>query len=1123
MIKKPDFAHTYVPPSGPTDPLIAIVGEQPGKSEIFHRPLPQPFVGPTGRELDKDLMAVDIPRSSCYLTNVIKDLDAPLKAYIDLSKKVPFVSEKARAYIDLLKEELNECSANVIVVTGNIPLYALCDRTGITKWRGSVLESTLLPGRKIVPTIHPATIIPPKNVYLNKHLLILDLKRAKEQAAFPEFRSKERTIKIQPSFGDVMNWLDNAYQLGMNGRIIDYDIEIYNEEVSCISVALSDVEVMSIPFVDSQGDYFTLDQEAEIWRRIALLLEERRIWKRGQNIGFDAHFLLRRLGIKSRSLHDTMVVQKTLFPDYPMGLDFICTMYTDLPYYKNEGKKWFKVGGAWRTLWNYNALDSIVCADAHPKQVEDLKRQGNLETYERQRKIIEPLVYMMERGIRVDVEEMKLKGEEYGRLIEERTAELQRLCGFDINPNSPKQLANYFYGQRGLQTYRKRGGGVTTDDNALKRLARKGVVEASLVREIREYTKAKGNYLNLDKVDKDARIRCSYNPAGTRFSRISSSENIFGTGCLMPNAEVLTPIGWIELSNLVEGLEVAQWNPDGRISWCTPVIHKFAHDGFMIKADSSIHKNMYTPNHRLPTISKRGNLTVLPAEAAAQKSNWFLPLSGRYTSGHLKTPFIRLFAMIQADGSYEGNGIRISFKKSRKIERFLMLMDEYELDYNEQKAQEGYRRFYIPVSLSKEIMLLMPNKELGPWILWLDQEDMSELLDELPYWDGLRRGRSFEYFTSLKVNAEWAATLAHLCGHSATINFVDNRQSGSYGEFTAKGLYIVNVKPRSKAYQASDMYSHEKYKGDVYCVTTDTSYFVARYNDRICITGNSNLQNWPHELLEFLLPDEGYVIYTIDLSQAENRIVAYVGNVTQLIEAFETGRDVHSLTAALILGKPVDEISSEDGSSSLGSGHYSERFWGKKANHSLDYDLGYKTFALRLELPETQAKWIVERFHTAYPGIRQNFHAMVKAQLAKNRTLTNLMGRKTLFLDEWGDKLWKVGYSCIPQGTVGDVINERGLNYVYYNQKDFAPIDLLTQTHDSITFQIPLSVPWERHAGMLRLLKAKLETPLVWNERKFVIPADISMSKNFNKDKGIKIKTINAQALKEAYNDLSKT
>jgi len=408
MIKKPDFARTYVPPapSHTSPPLLIEVGEQPGKSEILHRPLPMPFVGPAGREKDKCLTAAGIPRSSCYMTNVIKDLDAPLKTYIDLSKRTPVVSEKGRFYINLLKEELKECSANVIVAYGNIALFALCDRVGITKWRGSILEATLLPGRKVIPTLHPATIIPPKMQYLNKHLIILDLKRAKEQAAFPEIRSKERDIRIQPSYGDAINWLDRAYQLGLDGRIVDYDIEVYNEQVSCISIAVSPTEVMSIPFVDAQGDYFAVDQEAEIWRKIARLMENEKIWKRGQNIGFDAHFLLRRYGIKVRSYHDTMVAQKTLFPDYPMGLDFITTMYTDIPYYKDEGKKWFKVGGAWRTLWNYNALDSIVCADAHPKQMEDLKRQDNLETYERQRRIIEPLVYMMERGIRVDVEGM---------------------------------------------------------------------------------------------------------------------------------------------------------------------------------------------------------------------------------------------------------------------------------------------------------------------------------------------------------------------------------------------------------------------------------------------------------------------------------------------------------------------------------------------------------------------------------------------------------------------------------------------------------------------------------------------------------------------------------------------
>jgi len=825
VIRKPEGVHTWVPPAGNPESKLAYVGEQPGKSEIFHRPLPMPFVGPAGRELDACNQSAGIIRSECYLTNVIKDLDHPKEYYIDISKKTPVVTSAGRMYINLLKEELNECSANVIVAIGNIALFALCDRVGITKWRGSVLESTTLSGhRKIIPTLHPATIIPPKNQYLNKHLITLDLKRAKEKSLSPLIRRKERTIHLESSFGEAMHFLERCLQNGQSGNIIDFDIEIYNEEISCISFALSSTEAMCIPFVDSQGDYFTVQQEGEIWRRIAAILETGGVWKRGQNIGFDSHFLLRKLGIKSHSLHDTMVAQKTLFPDYPMGLDFICTMYTDIPYYKAEGKKWFKVGGAWRTLWNYNALDSIVCADAHPQQVKDLERQGNLETYERQRKIIEPLVYMMERGIRVDVEGMKKQGEEYGQRIETTTEELQRIVGFDINPNSPKQLANYFYGTRGLPAYRKRGGGVTTDDDALKRLARKGVKEASLVRDIREYTKAKGNYLNIEKVDLDGRIRCSYNPAGTRFSRISSSENIFGTGM--------------------------------------------------------------------------------------------------------------------------------------------------------------------------------------------------------------------------------------------------------------------------------------------------------------------NMQNWPHELMKYLLADEGYVLYTLDKSQIENRIVAYVGNVVQMIEAFEADVDVHSLTAALIFEKPIDEISDEDGSSELGSGKFSERFWGKKANHALNYDMSYKTFALKYEIPEAQAKWVVGRYHLAYPGVRQNYHEMVKAQLSKDRTLTNLFDRKTLFLDQWGDKLWKAGYSCIPQGTTGDLINEYGLNYIYYNQKDFRPVELLGQFHDAIAFQIPVPdaervvyppprVPtWEHHAGMLRLIQAKLDTPLKWRDREFVVPTDLTMGLNFYKEEGIKIKTINAETLKGAYEKL---
>jgi len=55
---------------------------------------------------------------------------------------------------------------------------------------------------------------------------------------------------------------------------------------------------------------------------------------------------------------------------------------------------------------------------------------------------------------------------------------------------------------------------------------------------------------------------------------------------------------------------------------------------------------------------------------------------------------------------------------------------------------------------------------------------------------------------------------------------------------------------------------------------------------------------------------------------------------------------------------------------------------------------------------------------------------------------------------------------------------------------------------------------------MLNDIKRSLETPLVYNEREFVIPVDTVMGLNFRKEEGVKIKTINAQTLEEAYGSL---
>jgi len=66
-------------------------------------------------------------------------------------------------------------------------------------------------------------------------------------------------------------------------------------------------------------------------------------------------------------------------------------------------------------------------------------------------------------------------------------------------------------------------------------------------------------------------------------------------------------------------------------------------------------------------------------------------------------------------------------------------------------------------------------------------------------------------------------------------------------------------------------------------------------------------------------------------------------------------------TASVIFKQAYDQISSEDGSSDLGDGRQSERYWGKKGNHAINYDVGYKTFALKNEMPESEARYILEK------------------------------------------------------------------------------------------------------------------------------------------------------------------
>ncbi len=788
---------------GSKNSKICLVGEAPGTSEVA---IGRPFVGASGKLLNECLRTAGIIRSDCYLTNVVK-VQPPknnITKYIELKKGRALVTEEYKQFESALYSELAEVNANVFVAVGATAMYALTRQFGVMKRRGSMYNA-VINGKtiKVIPIIHPSAAF---GKYLLRYNIINDLRKVKRESEYPELRLPERTLRLGPSFLDALDYIHQCSK----AEKVGFDIEVMRGEVSCLALALSPQDAMCIPFLkNGMDEYFTMEHEQKIMLEISKLLENPDVTKVGQNMVFDGGFMLDKYGTHTVNIDDTMIAQAIIYPEFAKGLDYLTSMYTDEPYYKDEGKMHFKYGGTDEAFWRYNALDAVTVMEILPFQLIELERLGNMETYKRQIDIIYPLMYMQQHGMYVDKEGMKKESVKAAEIIAECTERLHRKVGFELNPASPKQLAEYFYERLGITPYTKSvkqpGGGrrssVTTDEKAMIRIARKGkkgAEEAQFLLYIRKYAKLKGTYFDME-TDDDDRLRSSFNPVGTVNGRLSSGKTIFDRG--------------------------------------------------------------------------------------------------------------------------------------------------------------------------------------------------------------------------------------------------------------------------------------------------------------------GNFQNQPPASKRYIKTDPGTIMGNIDLSQAENRIVAYIAPELKMIKCFEDGNDVHCLTASMIFGIPPDEVKQMHKDKimcDLGNGESTHRDRGKESNHGFNYDWGYKSFAIKNEIAEADGKFLKAKYLLAYPGVKM-YHSWVRDKLGQGRILTNCLGRQRMFMNAWGDELFKQAYNYIPQSTVADVINERGLSYIYNNSKQFGPIRIVNQIHDSIHLMIPLDVPADEVVEMLHLIRQSLETPLGWLGREFVIPADLDFTNALSDDNKIEV------------------
>ena len=132
---------------------VMLVGEQPGDREDREG---KPFVGPAGRELDRALEAVEIPRGDVYVTNVVKHFKWRPSGKRRLHQ-TPRASE-IEACRPWLEAELAVVKPDAVACLGATASKAvLGPSVRVTKDRGRPLDSDLAP--LVIVTVHPSAIV----------------------------------------------------------------------------------------------------------------------------------------------------------------------------------------------------------------------------------------------------------------------------------------------------------------------------------------------------------------------------------------------------------------------------------------------------------------------------------------------------------------------------------------------------------------------------------------------------------------------------------------------------------------------------------------------------------------------------------------------------------------------------------------------------------------------------------------------------------------------------------------------------------------------------------------------------------------------------------------------------
>lgn len=231
-----------------------------------------------------------------------------------------------------------------------------------------------------------------------------------------------------------------------------------------------------------------------------------------------------------------------------------------------------------------------------------------------------------------------------------------------------------------------------------------------------------------------------------------------------------------------------------------------------------------------------------------------------------------------------------------------------------------------------------------------------------------------------------------------------------------------------------------------------------------------NLQNIPvrtelgRELRRFFNAKDGFVLVDADYSQIELRVLAAMAHDETMIKAFNSGDDIHAITASQVFSVPIEEVTPAD------------RRRAKAVNFGIVYGIGAFSLSKDINVSVKEADRYIKSYLANYSGVAR-FMEKCKSDAKEKGYAETLFGRRR-YLPEltasnavmraFGER---VAMNMPIQGTAADIIKIAMIKVYSRLKREVPEAHLIMQVHDELIIEAPES----RKEDVEKLLKAEME------------------------------------------------